>query len=348
MGDRPHFIESNSRQLAGSAGAGSAKDAALLDAYSQTVADIVERAAPAVVGVFATRPGTGGKVPESAAGGSGFLFTPDGFILTNDHVVQGARAARVVFADGSEAEARLIGGDPDSDLAILRAEPPERNFLHLGDSDSLVAGQIAIAIGNPLGFQLTVTAGVVSALGRTLRAPSGRMMHGILQTDAPLNPGNSGGPLLNSAGQVIGVNTAIIPGTQGLCFSIGSNTAKWVIREIFSHGRVRRARLGVAGATEALPRALIRAGALDQRSAVRVLEVEPGSPAALAGLRRGDRIVGIEDEAVASIDELQRLLDGSRVGIETTLRVFSGTEERRVTVMPTDAATEPPGAGAAR
>jgi S1-C subfamily serine protease len=306
-----------------------ALDERLLDDYSRTVSSVAQRAAPSVAAVHVKRPSNRRDAAgrEAWGAGSGFLFTPDGYLLTNSHVVHDATGIRVEFPGGRELEAELVGDDPDSDIAVMRVSSDGLPYLPLGESATLVPGQIAIAMGNPLGFQSTVTAGVISALGRTLPAQSGRMMDGILQTDAALNPGNSGGPLLDSRARVIGVNTAVIPGAQGLCFAVGIDVAKWVIGELFVHGRVRRAYLGVGGATEMLPRALIRLHGIEQRSAVRVTQVTAGSPAERAGLRQGDRVIGLDGAAVKSIEDLQRLLDSSRIGKSCALRVTRGAEQ---------------------
>jgi S1-C subfamily serine protease len=248
------------------------------------------------------------------ASGSGFLFTPDGYLLTNSHVVHGGTAVRVTLAEGSTQEASIVGDDPSTDLAVLRigsAEPLPHAAL--GESAKLRVGQIAIAVGNPLGLAQTVTTGVVSALGRCLRSTSGRMIYDVIQTDAALNPGNSGGPLVNSAGQVIGVNTAIIPGAQAISFATAIDTAKWVIMQLFAYGRVRRAYIGVAGTAVPIPRKVQRYFELEGASGVRVMDVVKGSPAAQGGLRVDDTIIAIDGVKVDGVDALQRLLDASRI-----------------------------------
>ncbi len=250
--------------------------------------------------------------------------------------MHGASAIHALFSGGREIEADLIGEDPSTDLAVLRIGANPQPHLQLGNSERLVPGQIAVAIGNPLGFQFTVTAGVVSALGRTMRAASGRLIDGIVQTDAALNPGNSGGPLLDSASRVIGVNTAIIAGANGLSFAVGINTAKWVIGELFRHGRVRRAYLGISGATEPLPRAIARAHSLSQQTAVRVLAVEPESPAERAGLEPGDRLLAVDNEAITTTDDLQRTLDASRIGRDCMLQMLRGTTRRSLVARPVE------------
>jgi S1-C subfamily serine protease len=318
--DSPHLAESPAR-----------RDGALLDAYSRTVVDVVESVGPAVGFVAVRKSSANGR--KAAGNGSGFAFTPDGYLLTNSHVVHGATRIRVMFPDGGDYEADLIGEDPDTDLAVIRvgASVP---IVTLGHSSKLRVGQIAVAIGNPLGFQNTVTTGVVSALGRSLRANSGRLMDDVIQTDAALNPGNSGGPLVDSAGSVIGVNTAIIPGAQGLCFATGIDTARWVVGQLFAHGRVRRAHLGVSGATAPLHRRLQRAFSLAQEGGVRVTEVLQDSPAQRAGIESGDLIVGLDGQDVTGIDALQRLLDASRIGKLCALRVVRRAQLLHFAVTP--------------
>ena len=307
-------------------------DEELLDAYSEAVADTVERVQDSVVFIAAQAkrgPGFRGGT------GSGFLFTPDGYLLTNSHVVHGATTLEVTRSDGVKSTAELVGEDPDTDLAVLRIGS-SRSLPHaqLGDSSRLRVGQVAIAIGNPLGFAHTVTAGVVSALGRSLRSNAGRMIDNVIQTDAALNPGNSGGPLLDTRARVIGVNTAIIPEAQSICFATAINSAKWVLGQLFAHGRVRRARLGLAGSTVPLPRRVARFLGVEQASAVRVSEVQVGSPAANGGLKVGDIVVGIDGTPVTSVDDLQRLLDESRIGTVCVLRVLRDTQAIFLHLMP--------------
>ncbi len=306
-------------------------DAQLLDDYSRTIVSVVERVGPAVAFIAVNKRARG----RNAAGtGSGFAFTPDGYLLTNSHVVHDATQIRATFPDGSEFDADLIGDDPDTDLAVIRVGGSDLPAAPLGQSRALRPGQIAVAIGNPLGFQNTVTAGVISALGRSLRSVNGRLMDDIIQTDAALNPGNSGGPLVNSAGEVIGVNTAIIPGAQALCFAVGIDTARWVVQQLFAHGRVRRALIGVSGATQPMQRRLQRAFEIAQESGVRVLGVERGSPAKLAGVEEGDLIIGLDGNAVTGIDELQRQLDASRIGALCVLRVIRRGRLLHLTLTP--------------
>jgi S1-C subfamily serine protease len=321
--------------LASSASSG-ADDALALDAYSSTVTRVVERVGPAV-GFVAVRKRAHdrlGRAREGGGTGSCFAFTPDGYLLTNSHVVHGATALAVTFPDGRTFDATVIGEDPDTDLAVIRVGANDLPTAVLGHSGRLRVGQIAVAIGNPLGFQNTVTAGVISALGRTLRSASGRSMDDVIQTDAALNPGNSGGPLVNSAGEVIGVNTAIIPGAQAMCFATGIDTARWVVGQLLTAGRVRRAYIGVSGATTQLPRRMQRALELAQASAVRVLEVQPDAPARIGGLDSGDLIVGIDGITVTGIDVLQRSLDDSRIGKLSVLRVVRGNRVLHLTVTP--------------
>lgn len=305
-----------------------AQDAFLLDAYSHTVSDVVERVAPSVAAVR-----VGG-----AGAGSGFLFTPDGYLLSNSHVVRSGRPAfpkdqpkpayAVSLGDGREFSARFVGDDPDTDLAVLHIDGLSKGTLThaaLGRSAGLKRGEIAVAIGNPLGFEHTVTAGIVSALGRSMRAQSGRTIPDVIQTDAALNPGNSGGPLLNSRAEVIGVNTAIIRGAQAICFAVAIDTAGWVIPQLLQHGRVRRAHLGVGGSTVPLHRRVVLAYGLAQSHGVRVLNVEPGSPAERAGLREGDVLIGLDGVAIESVDRLHQMLDASRIQHDGMLKLLRGT-----------------------
>jgi S1-C subfamily serine protease len=338
MGSRPRFVDDLSGAVPNAAAPGSSDDDALLDAYSRTVIDALDRVRAAVVFITVERRVPGAPERHARAGtGSGFIFTPDGYLLTNSHVVHGATHIRVQLADGTKFDADLVGDDPHSDLAVLRigsAEPLQH--VELGESGKLRVGQIAIAVGNPLGLEQTVTAGVVSALGRSLRSNSGRMIYDVIQTDAALNPGNSGGPLINSAGQVIGVNTAIIPGAQSISFATAIDTAKWVIMQIFAHGRVRRAYIGVAGTTMALPRRVQRYFDLGSDSGVRVMEIVKGSPAALGGLRTDDTIVAIDGQIVDGVDMLQRALDGTKIDRAVNVSVLRGTQRVELTVMPVE------------
>jgi S1-C subfamily serine protease len=300
----------------------------LLDAYSEAVTRVVDQVGPAVVRV---EPHASGR---PAGVGSGVVISPDGLVLTNSHVVQGQREARLALPDSRRVPARVLGDDPDTDLALLRATADGLPFARLGDSKQLRRGQIAIAIGNPLGFESTVTAGVVSALGRTLRGNGGRLIDDVIQTDAALNPGNSGGPLVSSRGEVVGINTAVILGAQGICFAVASNTASFVLSEIIQHGRVRRAAIGVAGQTVPLPRRVAHAAGLESLSAVVVISVEAGTPAAGAGLDAGDVLLSLDGQPITGVDDLVRLLNGRRIGVSTRLSVLSRGEIREVTVVP--------------
>jgi S1-C subfamily serine protease len=310
-----------------------ANDAFLQDAYSRTVSEVVERVGPSVAAVRLH--GTGGA-DERLGGGSGFLFTPDGYVLTNSHVVRAGKPPttarpelrhQVSLADGREFDARWVGDDPDTDLAVLSIDGLSRGSLahaSLGRSAGLKRGQIAIAIGNPLGFEHTVTAGIVSALGRSMRTSTGRLVPDVIQTDAALNPGNSGGPLLDSNGDVIGVNTAIIRGAQAICFAVAVDIAGWVIPQLLQHGRVRRGYLGVAGQTQELHRRVVLTYELPQATGVRVMSVEAGSPAAQVGVREGDVIVGLDGVAIPSVDALHQTLDSSRVNRDCVLKLIRG------------------------
>lgn len=315
-------------------------DGDLLDAYSRTVSRVVKQVSPSVLNIEIrkTVPGRAGRPHEAHGGGSGFVFTPDGFILTNSHVVHGADRIDVMLADGSRYQARLIGDDPETDLAVIRVDDGS-DFVPavLGDSGSLLVGQVAIAIGNPYGFQTTVTAGVISATARSMRSQSGRLIDNVIQTDAALNPGNSGGPLVNSAGEVIGVNTAVILPAQGICFAIPVNTAKWVAARLIRDGRIRRSYIGVGGQNVPLHRRVIRYYKLPNRGGVLVLGVEPDSPAARAGLRDGDTIIGFDQAVIESIDDLQRLLTEDRCGQSCTLHVIRHTEKLELRVTPSEA-----------
>ena len=338
MGARPHFVDDEPALLQAAAAADGAAltDATLLDAYSQSVVDVVAKVKDAVVFIEVRgKPGRGGR--PGGGTGSGFLFTPDGYILTNSHVIHGALEVHVTLADGTRAHADVVGEDPDTDLAVIRiGAPGALPHVQFGDSAKLKVGQIAVAIGNPLGFSHTVTAGVVSALGRSLRASSGRLIHNVIQTDAALNPGNSGGPLLDSHGRVIGVNTAIIPGAQSICFATGIDSAKWVVTQLFAHGRVRRAFIGVSGATVPLPRKVVRFFELAVASGARVMEVQRGTPAHQAGVQVGDIIVGIDGVDVSNVDELQRVLDDTRIAKTTVARVLRGNQKLHLQITPTE------------
>lgn len=301
-------------------------DFELLDGYSRAVVSAVQRVGPAVVHIQ-VRQGRG----EGA--GSGFVFTPDGFILTNSHVVHGAAEVHVSGPAGERFAAELAGDDPDTDLAVIRCAQGMPS-APLGTSRKLVVGQMVVAIGNPLGFQHTVTAGVVSALGRTMRSRSGRLIDGVIQTDAALNPGNSGGPLVDSRGQVIGVNTATIMGAQGICFAIGADTAEFVASRLIRDGKIRRSYIGVTGQAVGMHRRLVRYYELPSESGLLLLNVVPGSPAQRAGLRERDVIVRFAGHVVASVDDLHRLLTDQRSGTACEVEVVRGTELLKMTVIP--------------
>jgi len=317
-------------------------DSALLDAYSNAVISASEKISPSVVKIDVAQAGRSrsGEPRERQGGGSGFVFTPDGLILTNSHVVHRATRIQVSFSDGHRFPAHTIGDDPATDLAVIRIDAPQIVAAPLGDSQKLRVGQLAIAIGNPYGFQYTVTAGVVSALGRSLRSYSGRLIDDVIQTDASLNPGNSGGPLVTSDGRVVGVNTATIMGAQGLCFAIGINTAKFVAGRMLRDGRIRRAYIGVEAQTAPLHRRLVRFYDLLQESGVIVSAVTPGSPAQRAGLREGDVIVALDGKAVAGVDDLHRLLTDAHVGVSSSLTVLRWTEKLELQVVPQEARSE--------
>ncbi len=317
-------------------------DSALLDAYSNAVISASEKISPSVVKIDVAQAGRSrsGEPRERQGGGSGFVFTPDGLILTNSHVVHGATRIQVSFSDGHRFPAHTIGDDPATDLAVIRIDAPQIVAAPLGDSQKLRVGQLAIAIGNPYGFQYTVTAGVVSALGRSLRSYSGRLIDDVIQTDASLNPGNSGGPLVTSDGRVVGVNTATIMGAQGLCFAIGINTAKFVAGRLLRDGRIRRAYIGVEAQTAPLHRRLVRFYDLLQESGVIVSAVTPGSPAQRAGLREGDVIVALDGKAVAGVDDLHRLLTDAHVGVSSSLTVLRWTQKLELQVVPQEARSE--------
>lgn len=304
-------------------------DGHLFDAYSRTVAAVVGRVAPSVVNIRVV------SGERGQGNGSGFVIAPDGFILTNSHVVHGARELEITAHDARTFPARVVGTDPDTDLAVIRADTRERlPHVRLVDSASVRVGQMAVAIGSPYGFQQTVTAGIISALGRTMRAESGRLMDDILQTDAALNPGNSGGPLVNSAGEVIGVNTAVILPAQGICFAIGSNTAQFVAAFLIKDGRIRRSSIGVAGQNVPLHPRVVRFHQLPTDRGVYVVEVEPGGPAAVGGLRKGDVIVGFKGRALGTIDELHKRLVAAEIGVPCPLMVIRETKKIFVVVIP--------------
>ena len=299
-------------------------DAALLDAYSNAVIGALERTRAGVVSLRVRAKQR--RFMRSEGAGSGFLFTPDGYLITNAHVANGAEHIVATLDDGSEQAADPVGADIDTDLAVLRVGAGAAlPHLTLGVSASLRVGQVVIAIGNPYGLGQTVTTGVISALGRTLGAGNGRRIDGVIQTDAALNPGNSGGPLVNTRAEVVGVNTAIIAGAQSLCFAVPIDTAKWVVTELFAHGRVRRAWIGIGAQTVPLPRRVARHHGIDAASAVRIDELVADAPAAIAGLRAGDRIVRLDGLPVPDVHALQRQLDGERIGRATQVEFIRDT-----------------------
>ncbi len=311
----------------------SPSDDDLLDAYSQAVMRAADRVSPSVVKIEVQHQDSPRR-GERTGSGSGFIISPDGLVLTNSHVVHGARQIRVILPDGRHPDVHLLGEDPDTDLALLRIYAPNLKAVVLGESSRVRAGQLAIAIGNPYGFQCTVTAGVVSAVGRSFRSQSGRLIDNIIQTDAALNPGNSGGPLVNSRGEVIGVNTAVILPAQGLCFAIAVDTAKYVVGWLIKDGKIRRSYIGVGGQNTPLPRRLVRYHQLPAGSGVLVIAVALGSPAAHAGLREGDVLVAFNGEPIASIDRLHKLLTGERIGIQAPLTILRGTEKLEIPITP--------------
>src|SRR6476619_3997458 len=305
-----------------------ATEAEAMDAYSRVVTTVAESVSPAVVRIqVENKQGRGGS-------GSGFIFTPDGFILTNSHVVHGSEKITVWTPDSGDFKAQLVGEDPDTDLALLRIDAPALHSVKLGDSRRIRVGQLVVAIGNPYGFQYTVTAGVVSALGRSLRSQSGRLIEDVIQTDAALNPGNSGGPLVNSQGEVVGVNTATIMPAQGLCFAISINTAQFIASKLIRFGRVRRSYIGVQAQTATLNRIIARHYELATTTGALVLSAEPGSPAQKAGLQEGDVITSLAGELVEGVDVLHRLLSEDRIGVATRLIVLRGSRRLEITVVP--------------
>ena len=320
------------------------RDLSLLDAYSQAVVQAAERISPSVAFIevikdsaaLMNRPGRSPR--EMRGSGSGFVLTPDGMILTNSHVVHDAGKLDVTLSDGRRFSSSIVGDDPSTDLAVIRIPAQGLLATPLGDSERIRAGQLAIAIGNPYGFQYSVTAGVISALGRSLRAASGRLIDNVIQTDAALNQGNSGGPLVNSLGEVIGVNTAVILPAQGICFAVAINTAKFVAGQLIKHGRIRRAYLGVGGQTVEIPRAVVRAQQLQQDTGVLVISVEPDSPAERAELLEGDVIVALDDKPVRSVDDLHRLLTDARIDTRCELTLLRRSQRINLALVAQEAA----------
>jgi len=319
------------------------RDEEALDAYSEIVTGVVEGVAAAMVGIQRkAKPGAPEGYPRMQGGtGSGFVITPDGYILTNNHVIQGAGAIEVLFADGSTAPADIVGGDPDTDTALVRAHTARLSPVQLGDSDALRVGQLVVAMGNPFGLQATVTTGVVSALRRTLRATTGRLIEDIIQTDAALNPGNSGGALLDSRGRVIGVNTAIIAGANATGFAVPINTAKRVIPDLMREGRVVRGYLGLAGQTVPFPKAAAARYGLSIPAGVQIVQIVPAGPADKAGLRAGDVILSVSGKDAPSVDAIHRILDGSSIGREARLRVLRRGEVIEARITPSRRPEEP-------
>jgi S1-C subfamily serine protease len=329
-----------------------AEDVALLDAYSQAVVHVAETVSPSVVKIEATieatlarperRPANLPPGQEPRGSGSGFVLTPDGYLLTNSHVVSGAQKLTVHLNDGRELGASLVGDDAHTDLAVVRVDGSGLFPARLGDSSRLRVGQLVVAIGNPYGFDCTVTAGVVSALGRSLRSQSGRLIDDVIQTDAALNPGNSGGPLVNTHGEVVGINTAMIRPAQGLCFAVAMRTATFVVSRLIRDGRIRRSYLGVGGQDVPLLRRVVRFFELPTESGVLVTSVEPGSPASQAGLREGDILVRLGESWVGGIDDLHRLLTEDRVGKPISIVLLRGPERFELVARPREAPPAPP------
>ena len=316
-----------------------ADDVELLDGYSRTITRVVAKIAPAVVNIRVhDRHGGQRRGPDGGGSGSGFVIAPDGYLLTNSHVVHGAGRREVTLADGRVFDARLVGDDPETDLAVLRINASPLVHARFGDSKSIRVGQIAVAIGSPFGFQQTVTAGVVSALGRSMRSQSGRLIDNVIQTDAALNPGNSGGPLVNSRGEIIGVNTAIILPAQGICFAIASNTAEFVAAWLIKEGLIRRSWIGVAGQNVPVHRRVVRFYRLAVDRGVLIAGIEAGSPASRAGLREGDVIVAFGGRPVAGIDELHRQLVANVIGVPSLITVLRHTEKLDLVVTPEELA----------
>jgi S1-C subfamily serine protease len=303
-------------------------DHELLDSYSKTISAVAGRIAPSVVNIRVM------SKSGRAGGGSGFVIAPDGFILTNSHVVQAATELEITLHDGRMYPARIVGTDPETDLAVVRIDAPDLHHARFANSATIHVGQIAVAVGSPYGFSQTVTAGIVSALGRTMRSERGRLMDDIIQTDAALNPGNSGGPLLNSAGEVIGVNTAVILPAQGICFAIASNTAHLVAGWLIRDGRIRRSSIGFAGQNVPLHPRVVRFHDLPVKSGVQVTEISQGSPAAVAGLKEGDIIVGFKGQPIATIDDLHKRLVASEIGVTSPMMIIRGKEKIFLIVTP--------------
>ncbi len=306
------------------------RDEELLDAYSQAVISVVEKVGPAVVSISVKQARSRG--PEAEGAGSGIIITPDGYVLTNNHVVENTSAVEVGLTNGDTFKAEIVGADPATDLAVVRAMTNGLPMAELGDSEALRVGQLVIAIGNPFGFQSTVSTGVVSAVGRALRSQAGRLIENVIQTSVPLNPGNSGGPLVDSRGRVIGVNTAIIRLAQGISLAIPSNTAKWVVSELLQHGKVRRAYLGLGAQARPIRQQARRHYKLGAATVVQVISVEKNGPAHKAGVAEGDILLALNSEGVATVDDVHRLLAGTPAGSSVTLTVLRDGERRELSV----------------
>src|SRR4026208_625623 len=316
-------------------------DSVLLDAYSRTVVSAAARVSPAVVNIdVKQRINVQRQTRELSGNGSGFIITPDGFILTNSHAVHAANSITVNLPDGREYPAEVTGDDPDTDLAVIRIDASQLAHVRLADSETLRVGQLVIAIGNPLGFEASVTAGVISALGRSMHAQSGRLIDNIIQTDAALNPSNSGGPLVNSAGEVVGVNTAMIRPAQGICFAIASNTAKFVAGWLIKDGKIRRSYIGVAGQNVPIHRRIVRFYGLPLETGVLVVSVEKNSPAERARLREGDLIVAFNDQPIGNVHHLHKILVGEQIGVSAGLTVIRHTEKLNLSILPTESRSE--------
>ena len=329
------FSESNPELSSRNETATRAADMALLDEYSRAIVRAVERVAPSVVNIEVQQRGQN-QPREVAGNGSGFVITPDGFILTNSHVVHGATRIVVNLPGGHDYPAQLIGDDPETDLAVIRIDAPQLIHVRLADSEDLRVGQLAIAIGNPFGFQASVTAGVISALGRSMYSQSGRLIDNIIQTDAALNPGNSGGPLVNSAGEVIGVNTAMIRPAQGICFAIASNTARLVAGWLIRDGKIRRSYIGVAGQNVPLHRRVVRFYGLPLDTGVLVVSVEKNSPAERARLREGDLVIAFNGQPIGTVHDLHKFLVGEQIGVGASLTVIRHTEKLELPILPAE------------
>ena len=315
---------------------GEASDVELLDAYSRAVIKVVETVGPAVVSIVVEQSGNR-RGSDLVGAGSGVLIAPDGYILTNNHVVQGRTRASATLSEGQELRTSLIGTDPETDLAMIRAVASDLPYAALGNSDALQVGQLVIAIGNSLGFQSTVSTGVVSAVGRAMRTREGRLIENIIQHTAPLNPGNSGGPLVDSRGRIVGINTAIIPYAQGIGFSVPANTARWVISQLLTNGHVRRGYLGIAGRPRHIDRRLVRLHNLSTEHGVEVVSVEGGGPAGRAGMREGDVIVALNEQQVNSVDDVHRFLAEWPIGQRMTITILRGVERLGMDVAPAEA-----------